>query len=133
IAEELCRQTGEARSEQRTCVDAGNTLMFALLAPGGRSLRVLSRLADDPEERGICRWLRASYTQQTREQWFTETFIGEHALAWQHTTHFSQTVGGKRALQRLHAALGSRGRIFTLSSPLGCEDASRSWVSWQLD
>src|SRR5439155_7142493 len=78
-------------------------------------------------------WLRAHMTQHSQEQWLTQTFSSEPALAWQQTLQFAQTVGGEQRLHQLHAALGPRGRIFTLSAPLHNADAAHSWISWQLD
>jgi hypothetical protein len=116
----------------RTCIDAGSPLMIALLAPGGRGLRVLARLA--PPAGAVAPWLRFHQLPDGRlERWRSDAYLGETAEAWQRALAAARLVaGGEERLRRYHAALGPRGRIYSVSWSLG-SGPPRASVSWQLD
>lgn len=121
----------------RTCIDAGSPLMFALLAPGGRRLRVLARLSQASPP-AVVPWLRFHQLPDGRlERWRSDAYLGETAEAWQRALAAARLVpGGEERLRRYHAALGPRGRIYSVSWSLGCSlglGPPRASVSWQLD
>jgi uncharacterized protein YuzE len=133
ITKELCVAASDSLSTGRTCIDAGSTLMFSLISPGRRSLRILSRSSDTGIEQSISRWLRMHYcTGKSPQRWIIEAFSGERAEAWQHALNLARTIGGETALRRRHAALGPLGRIFNISYELE-KEAPCGWVTWQLD
>jgi hypothetical protein len=116
--------------EGRTCIDAGSSLMFSLVAPGKRSLRVLSRL-EQPTP-GVVSWQRLhQQVGQPPERWRSETYLGEPAAIWDRIQAAARRAGGLERLQRAHAVLGPRGRIYSLSYRL--DDLPEATVSWQLD
>src|SRR5579859_4980810 len=133
LVDELPIDNHQLNSVSRTCIDAGNTLMFSLLAPAGRSLRLLSRLPDSIEEPGVNLWMRTYVTEQgPAERWMTRTFMGESALAWQHALRVAQSVGGEETFRRLHGILGPRGRIYDITASQD-SNTPRGWVGWQMD
>jgi len=122
-------KAAEASDDGRTCIDGGSALMFSLLAPGRRSLRVLVRdgLAVD----GVMAWSR-EYHQPgpVVECWQSETFAGEVPRAWDHALEVARGVSGEERLHRDHRIFGPRGWIYSLSWSTESHAAS---VSWRLD
>jgi hypothetical protein len=113
--------------EGRTCIDAGSQVMFSLLAPGARGLRVLVRVTDG-DENGTT-WRRIYYRPDgSVEYWQTRVFIGEKAAAWEQARAAASQVDGEQRLKRYHAALGPHGHIYCVA----WSDAAVS-ISWQLD
>ena len=120
---------GETLDDGRTCIDGGSALMFSLLAPGRRSLRVLARdgLAVD----GVTAWSREYHQpDQDVEYCQSETFAGEVPRAWDHALAVARDVGGEDRLHRDHRIFGPRGWIYSLSWSTDSHTAS---VSWRLD
>jgi hypothetical protein len=116
---------------ERTCIDGGSEWMFSLLAPGERALRVLSRT--EPPSGGVSRWIRVHYEaggQVHRSR--AESYVGEPVAAWEHAWAASRSVGGEDRLQRYHAVLGPRSRIYSVGWSLDAP-APEATVSWQLD
>ena len=133
IVAALCNEIHAPALTARTCVDGGNSLMFSLLAPGERSLRVLSRLPESSQIQQVAHWQRVHYLAGDRtERWRTEAFAGETEEAWQRVQALVQKLGREHVMRRYHAALGPLGRIFNISYQLEPEVES-GWVSWQLD
>jgi hypothetical protein len=122
--------------DRRTCIDAGNPLMFSLVAPNqcrsaSRSLRVLVR--SGLVEAGVLRWLRTYYLPEGETKcWNTLTYIGEPATAWEHARKAAERTSGLHVLRQMHAILGPRGHLCSVSWPVN-EAAAQAWVSWQLD
>lgn len=123
-----------ATSERaRTCIDAGNTLMFSVFAPGERSLRVLSRLPGRTDEPNVGCWLRIHRNAQGKvERWRTQTFLEEEAVVWKYALDMAQSVDGEEQFRSLHAILGTRGRIYEITSSLHMEQPC-GWIGWQID
>ena len=123
----LCTSAGN----ERTCIDAGSALLFSLLAPGPRSLRVLVRRGPD---RGDCQsWLRAHYLpDREAEHWHILTYMGETATAWENARSAAERIGALDRLQQTHAILGPYSRLYSVSWTAHAT-ASRAWVGWQLD
>jgi hypothetical protein len=122
---------GQATTSGRTCIDAGNTLMFSLYAPGERGLRVLLR--QGPTVDGATPWLRVHQPAHgTIDYLHTETYIGEPPAAWQHTLAAAQLVGGEQRLLAYQAILGTHGRIYSSAWSVA-DSAPYASVSWQLD
>ena len=142
----------------RSCIDAGSTLLLALAAPGDRELRLVQRLADG--EDGGQRWLHtqigmtddgrrttddesmnyglrpsSSVLGQSspiyQRQELTAVYLHNPAAAWQAAHTLSQTYATEAAFRRAHAVLGPRGRIFKCQQPL--PETSEVSVTWQLD
>ncbi len=118
-------------NEERTCIDAGAKLMFSLLAPGPRSLRVLVRqgLAED----GGLSWLRAHYHPGRKPaHWHCLTYTGEPPSVWKDARRAAEQAGGLDHLRRTHAVLGPWGRIYSVGRKLEAAPP-QVWIGWQLD
>ena len=121
----------------RSCIDAGSTLLLALAAPGDRELRLVQRLADG--EDGGQRWLHtqigmtddgrrttddesmnyglrpsSSVLGQSspiyQRQELTAVYLRTPTAAWHAACTLSQITATEDAFRRAHAALGPRGR-----------------------
>ncbi len=113
--------------EGRTCIDAGSPVMFSVLAPGERSLRVLMREEGD-DENSTC-WRRLYYYSDGKvEFWRTRMFTREKAAAWEHACSAANLVNGEQRLKQYQAVLGPRGRIYCVAS-----SDTEATVSWKLD
>jgi hypothetical protein len=130
----------------RTCIDAGSSMMFSVVAPGRRSLRVLSRLrapvehSDGPPiERsdgalaaGVISWQRLHrQAGKPLERWHSETYLGEPPDIWARIEMCARRVDGLERFRRAHAVLGPRGRIYSLSYRL--DGPPEATMSWRLD
>lgn len=115
----------------RTCIDGGSRLMFALLAPAPRSLRVLTR--STATAAGVIPWRRTHYLPDGGvERWYSETYNGEPPAAWTHARDAAEHAGDLPTLRQIHASLGPHSRLYTVSWSLA-EQKPRAWVGWQLD
>src|SRR5947209_9458862 len=105
----------------RTCIEAGADRMLSLAAPGGRALRLETRLG--PAVGGIAPWLRLHAQTAggglTRERWRTETLAGESPEALPRALAAARRAGAEERLRRCHALLGAHGRICLVSWSLG--------------
>ncbi len=127
LAAPLSAQTGDGR----TCIDGGSSVMLALLAPGGRNLRVLTR--SGPAREGMMPWLRTHYLPGGKiEHWHSETYIGEPPNVWNHALSAAERAGGPELLRRIHAVLGLRGRLYSVNWALDGVTPQAS-VGWQLE
>ena len=118
-------------NEDRTCIDAGSKLMFSLLAPGPRSLRVL--VQHGLVEVGSLSWLRAHYPPlQKPAHWHFLTYMGEPPSVWEDARRAAEQAGGLDHLCRTHAVLGPWGRIYSVGRKLGA-NPPQVWIGWQLD
>lgn len=134
-------QTGEVTSgsdwgrtaplaQGRTCIDAGSSLLLSVAAPGGRSLRAVSRLGLPSKD--IVIWQRFhKRAGEPVERWRSESYLGEPADTWGRVESAARRVGGLERLRQAHSVLGPRGRIYNLSYGLG--ERLKATVSWQLD
>ncbi|MEZ4514275.1 MAG: hypothetical protein R3C62_20565 [Chloroflexota bacterium] len=137
----------------RSCIDAGSTLLLGLAAPGNRQLRLVQRLADG--EDGGQRWLHTQFGTDdrrpttddetinscfrppssvlrqssacSRTRQLTAVYLHNPAAAWNAALCLSQTHAAEDAFRRAHAVFGSRGRIFKCEQPLAgqTEDGGR--------
>jgi len=115
----------------RSCIEGGGQMMFALLAPGARSLRVLTRCGSEPE--GILNWRRAYFIAGAEpECWRAEFYPRETAESWNRAVSVAERVGGGERLRRLHATLGPRSQIYSVSW-LVSGGHPQATVSWRLD
>jgi hypothetical protein len=131
LAEELAAPLNAFAGDGRTCLDCGNPLMFSLLTPGGRSLRVFARCG--PAEGGILPWLCTRYLPEGGvDRWAAENFVGEPPNAWEHARAAAERANGLEELRRVHALLGPFSHLYTISWSLGAEPP-QAWVGWQLD
>ncbi|MCA9998135.1 MAG: hypothetical protein KDE56_20380 [Anaerolineales bacterium] len=119
----------------RSCIDAGSTLLLAMAAPGERELRLVQRLADGTD--GEQRWLHTQFGKEGRRRQVTAVYLHNPATAWQAAHTLSQTYATEAAFRRAHAVLGPRGRIFKCQQPLPetseVSKTSEVSVTWQLD
>jgi hypothetical protein len=131
ITGELNSALQPSQGDERTCIDAGSRLIFSLLAPGPRSLRVLVRRG--LVQGGSLPWLRAHYLpRQDPEHWHTLTYMGEPPSAWENARRAAERACALDHLRRTHAILGPYSRIYSVSQTAGTAPP-QAWVGWQLD
>jgi hypothetical protein len=129
IAAELSAPLSTSTANDRTCIDGGSPLIFSVLAPGQRCLRVLVR--QGPAEEGCLPWLRMYYLPGGKvERWRTLAFVSEPATAWEHARCAAERVGGLDAFCQTHAILGPYSRLYCVDLRIG---EAQAWVGWQLD
>src|SRR5262245_17935447 len=115
----------------RSCIEGEGRLMFTLLTPGGRSLRVLTKYGSNTP--GVLNWRRAYFIAGAEpECWRAEFYARETAESWDQAVSVAEQVGGGDRLRRLHAALGPRSQIYSVSWLLSGGRPQAS-VSWRLD
>jgi hypothetical protein len=131
IADDLSTQISASTADDRTCIDAGSPLMFSLLAPGPRCLRVLVR--QGVTESGCVPWLRTYYLPGGDvEQWRTLAFVGEPGAVWKQVCSAAERAGGLDILHRTHAILGPYSRLYSVNWRVD-KDTGPAWVGWHLD
>lgn len=115
----------------RTCIDGGSRLLFSLVAPGERSLRLLTRCPQ--VEAGVLPWQRTYYRPSgSIERWYSETYLGEPPSAWSHIASAVDRIGGGATLRQMHGILGPRSQLYAVNWSLDAA-TPRVWVGWQLD
>lgn len=112
----------------RTCIEGRSHHLLSLTAPGERCLHVVFRTG--LTRAGTTRWVHRRETPQGGEGWVTEVFSPGKPEAWTHTQALAQSLGTEGRLRAVHAVLGTRGRILTLSRG---QAPGRASVGWQLD
>jgi hypothetical protein len=112
---------------QRTCIEAGSTLLLSVKSEQSRSLRTF-QLAEASKEAGFSRWIGSHHSMYHTTHSMTETFFKNRAEAWALSSTFAQEANQVEAFQRYHAVLGIQGRLFQTT-----EFHDERWVSWQLD
>lgn len=131
VAAEQVTLLNHTAGDGRTCIDGGSAVMFALLAPAPRSLRLLTRSTTNVE--GVMPWRRTHYLPSGKvERWHSETYLGEPPVAWAHAGEAAERAGALATLRQTHAVLGPHSRLYTVSWSLAAQEP-RAWVGWQLD
>lgn len=123
----------------RTCIDAGDPLLFSVAAPGGRALRVAVRQAQAVGD-GMRHWRRFVYSAGAPERppQAVDTILveGEPAAAWQTARDWLGPAATAPQLAPARALLGGRGRIYLVARPARLSapgDGSPGWIAWHLD
>lgn len=109
----------------RTCIDGGGRLMFSLITPGSREMRVLIRQGSECGG-AVTHWLRSNVGAAETAR--SITFHGEIETAWSETLTIAQMLGLERRLRAYHAVLGPLSRIYTVMYTAHC-----ARVGWQID
>lgn len=114
-----------ASDTARTCIDGGSRLMFSLVTPGPREMRVLTRQGSECGG-AVTRWLRSNVGAAETAR--SITFSGEVETAWSETLTIAQMLGLEQRLRAFHAVLGPLSRIYTVMYT-----AHNARVGWQID
>jgi hypothetical protein len=109
----------------RTCLDGGSQLVVAIGAPGGRRLRLFSRVPGD-RRRGVTRLASWSWDGNVSTGW-RHLYSGEPVGTWADIG--AAGVDVDPILAAWHRILGPNGRIYSLD----VNDRGPAWVGWQLD
>lgn len=112
---------------QRTCIEAGSTVLLSIKSNEKRSLRTF-QLADASKAAGFSRWIGNHYSIHQVTHSVTETFFKHRIEAWEHSLAFASAVDRAAQFQSYHAAIGIQGRLFQTTIA-----QNQHWVSWQLD
>jgi len=129
--------SGIAEAAQRTCVDAGGSLVLGVAAPGPRARHAEARTGGTP---GAAYWQGlhavAGEPASAWRRWRTVTFAGEPAGAWAEVLDWARDAGMADQLRAAHAALGAGAGLFTASvHAAGSPQRRRDelWTGWRLD